>query len=59
MDYVVWQSSPVNNACRLGAFRGYDRTYELTQGRSLAKVWPKDVQATMDSDFKKATAFTA
>lgn len=58
MDHVAWQCAPVNNACRLGAFRGYERTYELTQGRPLAKVWPKDVRAGMDRDFKKATGLT-
>lgn len=58
MDHVAWQCTPVKNACRLGAFRGYDRTYELTQGLPLARAWPRDVRAGMDRDFKKATALT-
>jgi hypothetical protein len=58
MEYRVWQSSPVNNACRLAVIQGYERSFELAYGISLAAVFPKDARAPMDSDFKKATALT-
>ena len=49
MEYRVWQSSPVNNACRLAVIQGYERSFELAYGISLAAVFPKDARAPMDS----------
>jgi hypothetical protein len=58
MEYRVWRSSPVSNACRLASIEGYERSFELTYGVSLAAVFPKNARAPMDGDFKKATALT-
>jgi hypothetical protein len=58
MEYRVWYCSPVNNACSLALIEGYERSYELIDGVSLAAVFPKKACARMDSDFKKATRLT-
>jgi hypothetical protein len=58
MDYRVWKSSPVNNACRLAVIEGYERSFELSYGIPLAAVFPKKARAPMSSNFKKATALT-
>lgn len=58
MEFRVWTSSPVNNACRLDAIEGYERSFELAYGLSLAAVFPKKARAPMSTHFKKATALT-
>lgn len=58
MEYRVWRSSPVNNACRLALIQGYKRDFEFTYGVSMAAAFPKNVRAPMDGDFKKATGLT-
>jgi hypothetical protein len=58
MEYRVWKSSPVNNACRLGLIQRYKRSYDLLYGLSLASDFPKNARVQMDRDFKKGTALT-
>jgi hypothetical protein len=56
MEFVVWGSVPIGNACLLEDVENVDRSSRLNRGISLAKEFPSDAVMRMTQRHKKNTA---
>jgi hypothetical protein len=53
MDYVIGKIDRSKGVCILGHIMGVENNFELSQGISRQKGWPKDAHFEMDKNFPK------
>lgn len=55
MDYVVWESIAVGNACMVDSIENFEQETDLLRGTPLAAQFPKDALFRMSKSHKKNT----
>lgn len=58
MDFVIWDSAAVGNACVLDFIENVERARTLHRGFSFLPGFPADAQFRMSKEHKKNTALT-
>jgi hypothetical protein len=56
MDFVVWGSVPIGNACMLEGIQNFDGESDLVRGMPWLASFPKDATMAMSQRHKKNTA---
>jgi hypothetical protein len=55
VDYLIWDSEDVQDACALQKFEGVEDSWEIAEGAPRAATWPENVTLAMDPEYPDDT----